>query len=99
MDTPITTRDVCRQLGLHESKLRHVLRRPGAPRPSLHPSVRLFLWTEADVRALERFLRREPTTPTPPDHRDQKVERDGVATATASSRRAGEGHVDSATSG
>jgi hypothetical protein len=59
MESPLTTRDVCRRLGLPESTLRHVLRRLGAPRPRLHHSARLFLWTEEDVEQLERFLSRE----------------------------------------
>lgn len=58
MDTPITTRDICVRFGIPESTLRHVLRRPGAPRPRLHPSARLFLWTEEDVASLSRFLER-----------------------------------------
>jgi hypothetical protein len=62
MESPITTRDVCRRLGLPESTLRHVLRRSGAPRPQLHPSARLFLWTEDDVAALARFLERDDTS-------------------------------------
>jgi hypothetical protein len=53
---PITTTDVCRALGLSEPGLRHVLRRPDAPRPSLHPSARLFLWTEHDIEKLAVFL-------------------------------------------
>jgi hypothetical protein len=58
LKTPITTREVCRRFGLPESTLRHVLRRPGAPRPQLHPSARLFLWTEDDVAALAAFMGR-----------------------------------------
>lgn len=56
MSKPITTHDVCRRLGLTEPALRHVLRRDGAPRPTLHPSARVFLWTEADVADLATFL-------------------------------------------
>jgi hypothetical protein len=59
METSISTRDVCCRFDIPESTLRHILRRPGAPRPRLHPSARLFLWSEADVAALARFLDRE----------------------------------------
>lgn len=52
----ITTSEVCRRLGLTEPALRHILRRAGAPRPELHPSARVFLWTEQDVEALGEFL-------------------------------------------
>ena len=55
---PITTLDVCRALGLTEPGLRHVLRRPDAPRPRLHPSARLFLWSEQDVQELAAYLGR-----------------------------------------
>lgn len=56
MDESITTPDVCRELHLTEPALRHVLRRPGAPRPRLHPTARLFLWTRDDVERLAAFL-------------------------------------------
>jgi hypothetical protein len=56
MSTYPSTRDVCQQIGLTEPALRHVLRRAGAPRPQLHPSARLFLWTQEDIDALKRFL-------------------------------------------
>lgn len=59
MTPPITTLDVCRALGLTEPALRHALRRPGAPRPALHPTVRVFLWTQADVDRLAAFLKTE----------------------------------------
>jgi len=59
MPTPITTQEVCCRLELSEPALRHILRRPGAPRPALHPSARVFLWTEDDVDALAQFLGRE----------------------------------------
>ena len=52
----LTTRDVCRILNLTEPALRHVLRRPGAPRPPLHPSARLFLWAPDDLARLIDFL-------------------------------------------
>ena len=55
MESPITTIDVCAALNLTEPALRHLLRRPGAPRPALHPSARVFLWTEADVESLRAF--------------------------------------------
>ncbi len=58
MSTYHSTSDVCLQVGLTEPALRHVLRRPGAPRPQLHPSARFLLWTEDDVEALKRFLSR-----------------------------------------
>lgn len=51
-------RRVCEQLGLTETALRAILRRPGAPRPALHPTARVFLWTSEDVLALRRFLGR-----------------------------------------
>lgn len=57
MNEPLTTTDVCAALGLSEPALRHVLRRPGAPRPSLHPSARVFLWTSSDVERLREYLR------------------------------------------
>ena len=56
MDEAISTRDVCRELGLSEPALRHVLRRAGAPRPRLHPTARLFLWTRQDLKHLAAFL-------------------------------------------
>lgn len=52
----LSTRAVCTHLSLTEPALRHVLRRPGAPRPSLHPTARVFLWTEGDLLALREFL-------------------------------------------
>ena len=52
----LSTREVCRRLELTEPGLRHALRRPGAPRPQVHPSARIFLWREEDVRRLEEFL-------------------------------------------
>ncbi len=55
----ITTPDVCRELELTEPALRHVLRRAGAPRPRLHPTARLFLWTREDVERIAAFLGRE----------------------------------------
>jgi len=55
----INTRRVYEELGLTEPALRHVLRRPGAPRPALHPTARLFLWTREDVERLAAFLGRE----------------------------------------
>jgi hypothetical protein len=69
METLISTREVCRRLALNESTLRHALRRPGAPRPRLHPSARLFLWSEGDVAALARFLDREHHAVPPGDSR------------------------------
>ena len=56
MIEPITTRDVCAELELSEPRLRHLLRRPGVPRPRLHPTARVFLWTQADLERLRRFL-------------------------------------------
>jgi hypothetical protein len=56
MHKTITTRDVCERLDLSESALRHILRRANAPRPQLHPSARIFLWTEEDVDRIKRFL-------------------------------------------
>lgn len=56
MSTSISTTAVCRALELSEPALRHVLRRPGAPRPAVHPTARLFLWTEDDIRRLAEFL-------------------------------------------
>ena len=52
----INTSAVCERLGLSEPALRHLLRRPGAPRPALHPSARVFLWTDSDVEALRCFI-------------------------------------------
>lgn len=52
----ISTVDVCTRANLTESALRHVLRRPGAPRPPLHPTARVFLWREEDVEALIKFI-------------------------------------------
>lgn len=54
----ISVRTVCADLELTEPALRHVLRRPGAPRPEMHPSARVFLWTEDDVERLRAFLGR-----------------------------------------
>jgi hypothetical protein len=56
MQKHISTREVCAAAGISEPALRHVLPRPGAPRPQLHPSAHLFLWTEHDVAALIRFI-------------------------------------------
>ena len=56
MTAYLSTRDVCQGVGLSEPALRHVLRRPGAPRPQIHPSARVFLWTHEDLNALRRFL-------------------------------------------
>lgn len=58
MSEIITTRDACLLLGVTEPALRHVLRRQGAPRPQLHPTARLFLWTEQDIERLVAFLER-----------------------------------------
>lgn len=52
----IATRDVCLEVGLTEPALRHVLRRPDAPRPDFHPTARVFLWTRADIARLRAFL-------------------------------------------
>ena len=54
----LPTRRVCERLGLTEDALRRALRRCGAPRPPLHPTARVFLWTEADVQAMAEFLGR-----------------------------------------
>jgi hypothetical protein len=67
MNTDITTRAVCAHFNLPESTLRHVLRRPGAPRPRMHPSARLFLWQPKDVEALARFLGRSDAPAAPAD--------------------------------
>ena len=56
MEAILTTSDVCSQLGIAETRLRHVLRRPGAPRPAIHPTAFVFLWTAEDVRRLRDFL-------------------------------------------
>jgi hypothetical protein len=56
MDAFITTREVCADLHLTEPGLRHVLRRPGAPRPALHPTARVFLWTREDLDRLKEYL-------------------------------------------
>ena len=56
----ITTTTVCERLGLTEPSLRYVLRQPGAPRPLLHPTARLFLWCEADIAALADFIGQRP---------------------------------------
>lgn len=58
----IATRDVCHEVGLSEPALRHVLRRPGAPRPDVHPSAHVFLWTRADIERLRRFLKGQDAT-------------------------------------
>lgn len=58
MTNLITTSTVCERLGLTEPSLRYVLRQPGAPRPLLHPTARLFLWCEEDVTALADFIGR-----------------------------------------
>lgn len=65
----LSTRAVCERLGISEDGLRHGLRRPGAPRPQLHPTAQIFLWTEADVQALAEFLGR--TAIGSPTHADQ----------------------------
>lgn len=67
MGTLLTTREVCRHLGLSEPALRHVLRRLGAPRPAIHPSARVFLWTQRDIDDLAEFLGR---TRPKPDHEE-----------------------------
>jgi len=54
-NAPISTAEVAQRLGLTESGLRHLLRRPDAPRPPLHPTARLLLWSEADVRRLTQY--------------------------------------------
>ncbi len=51
-----TTIEVCAATGLTEPALRHLLRRPGAPRPELHRTARVFLWTEKDLAALRTFI-------------------------------------------
>ena len=56
MSNFITTCEVCRDLDLTEPALRHILRRPDAPRPAMHPSARVFLWTADDVDALRAFI-------------------------------------------
>ena len=56
MHDVITTRTVLDRFQLSEPALRHVLRRPGAPRPTLHPTARVFLWTFEDVERLAAFL-------------------------------------------
>jgi hypothetical protein len=58
----ISTRDVCARADVTEPALRHILRRPGAPRPTLHPTAHVFLWTERDVAELLQFLRRSVPT-------------------------------------
>lgn len=60
---PLTTRAVCLALQLSETALRHALRRPGAPKPKLHPTCRVFLWTRSDVERLAVFLGRPPRWP------------------------------------
>jgi hypothetical protein len=64
LDHLLSTRDACAIAGLTEPALRHVLRRPGAPRPQLHPSARVFLWTQEDIDALKLFLSRPRPTET-----------------------------------
>lgn len=69
----ITTSTVCQRLGLTEPSLRYFLRQPDAPRPALHPTARLFLWCESDVKALAEYLshraqsgkKHEPAAPPP----------------------------------
>ena len=56
MKIPFSTGEACAAAGLTESNLRHWLRRPGAPRPPLHPTAHVFLWDEASVRALVAFV-------------------------------------------
>lgn len=60
-----STPSVCESVGLSEPALRHALRRPGAPRPELHPTAHVFLWTQADIDALKRFLSSEPVPHRP----------------------------------
>lgn len=55
----LTTAIACVRLGLPETTLRHVLRKPDAPRPELHPTARVFLWTETDVERLAAFIAQE----------------------------------------
>ena len=55
----LSTREVCRLVGLSEPALRHVLRRSRTPRPAMHASARVFLWTLDDVRKLAAFLETE----------------------------------------
>lgn len=73
-----STRDVCARIGRSEPALRHILRRPGAPRPTIHPSAYVFLWTQADIEALIGFLARsdEPDD-APPDVHEANRERRG----------------------
>ena len=52
----LSTPEVCQALGTTEPALRHALRRVGAPRPPLHPTARIFLWTEDDVQAMAEFI-------------------------------------------
>lgn len=54
--TWIPTQAVCQTLGLTEPALRHALRRVGAPRPAIHPTAHIFLWTEDDICAMAKFL-------------------------------------------
>lgn len=55
-DSLITTADACRRLGLSEPALRHHLRQVGSPRPRQHPTLRAFLWTNADIQAMAEFI-------------------------------------------
>ena len=87
-EEPITTWAVLQELGLTEPALRHVLRRPGAPRPRLHPSARVFLWTAEDVERLRRFLRGELVTQgAGPDRETEKSQAEDADTQTTASRR------------
>ena len=54
-----STQEACERLGVPETTLRHVLRKPDAPRPELHPSARVFLWTETDLQRLAEFIAKE----------------------------------------
>ncbi|MCK6446182.1 MAG: hypothetical protein L6Q99_07285 [Planctomycetes bacterium] len=56
MSDLITTRNVLDRFQLSEPAFRHILRRPDAPRPALHPTARLFLWTNEDVERLGAYL-------------------------------------------
>lgn len=60
-----STRQVCAELGLTEPRLRALLRKPDAPRPSFHPSARIFLWTRQDVHRWRRYLARAVGDPAP----------------------------------
>jgi hypothetical protein len=56
MSEVLTTATVCAELHVTESNLRHVLRRPGAPKPAQHPTARVFLWTRGDLERLKQYL-------------------------------------------